>query len=483
MAKIYNDFQPANLMSFAKSFARLNGQPLDKSEIWYSLAEAQAYAATEAAYVGQILAVIDTANNKVSFYGISDSQGTLVPIGAAGVEDLAKTVEELEELLTGENGLGNKLESLLNVIGEAKNEETGAEASGLYAEIDAIEEQLSNKVNASDVYSKTETDAAIQSAVSAAGHLTRKVVTAIADIQSDIDNNEPNLLNTIYLVPALEGLSQDVYDEYMVINGAIEKLGSWEVNLDNYVTQDDFTEIAASVVTKTEFSTELAKKVDAVPGKGLSTKDFTSELEQKLNGIEENAQANVIETVSSDFILEEKHLSLNTLSMNKITGLMDELNKKVDAKAGYGLLSEEDQLKLDKLVIGDNNDLSFSGSVNAENVVGLEAWLNKKANSVKGLSENNLTDEMAQKLEELLFINSVEPTQLKVTSGKLEIIEVDSSKINGLEEALNNKVNVAVQGVTNRVVALEEAMNEYVLKSEHDKDIAEIRDILTWKDI
>jgi hypothetical protein len=52
MAKIYNDFQPANLMSFAKSFARLNGQPLDKSEIWYNLADAQDYAATEAAYVG-----------------------------------------------------------------------------------------------------------------------------------------------------------------------------------------------------------------------------------------------------------------------------------------------------------------------------------------------------------------------------------------------------------------------------------------------
>jgi hypothetical protein len=70
MAKIYTDFQPANLMSFAKSFARLNGQPLDKSEIWYSLAEAQAYAATDAAYVGQILAVVDAENNTVSFYGI-----------------------------------------------------------------------------------------------------------------------------------------------------------------------------------------------------------------------------------------------------------------------------------------------------------------------------------------------------------------------------------------------------------------------------
>lgn len=87
MAKLYNDFQPANLMSFAKSFARLNGQPLDKSEIWYSLAEAQEYAATEAAYVGQILSVIDSDKNSVVFYGIQDINGTLKEVGSTPLGD------------------------------------------------------------------------------------------------------------------------------------------------------------------------------------------------------------------------------------------------------------------------------------------------------------------------------------------------------------------------------------------------------------
>lgn len=87
MAKIYNDFASANLMSFAKSFARLNGQPLDKSEIWYSLIEAQEYAATDAAYVGQTLAVIDSENKNVVFYGIQDAEGTLKEVGSAPVGD------------------------------------------------------------------------------------------------------------------------------------------------------------------------------------------------------------------------------------------------------------------------------------------------------------------------------------------------------------------------------------------------------------
>jgi hypothetical protein len=130
------------------------------------------------------------------------------------------------------------------------------------------------------------------------------------------------------------------------------------------------------------------------------------------------------------------------LPLTKVTGLQDELNKKVDAKAGYGLLSAEDQAKLDKLILEDG-ELGVSGSISADNVIGLENWLNKKASSVKGLSENNLTDEMAQKLTDALFISSVNTSQLKVTSGKLEIIEIDSSKITGLEEALNNKVTNA----------------------------------------
>ena len=102
MAKIYTDFQPANLMSFAKSFARLNGQPLDKSEIWYSLAEAQAYAATDAAYVGQILAVVDAENNTVSFYGIQNANGELVEVGSGNVDEVVSLVEDLESKIGAE---------------------------------------------------------------------------------------------------------------------------------------------------------------------------------------------------------------------------------------------------------------------------------------------------------------------------------------------------------------------------------------------
>ena len=466
MAKIYNDFQPANLMSFAKSFARLNGQPLDKSEIWYSLAEAQAYAATEAAYVGQILAVIDTANAKVAFYGIADAAGTLKEIGAANVDVLSKAIEDLEKTINDENGIVSQIGTINDSI------------SSIGEEVGKVKEDLNKKADADNVYSIEEANSAIAAAIATMEHLSRKIVTSIGDIQDDIDNNVANIERIIYLVPALEGLSQDIYDEYMVINGTIEKMGSWETNLEGYVTKEELNAEIAKVATKEE----LSGKVDIEAGKGLSSNDFTNELKLKLDGIASEAEKNVVQTVSGDFTLENRHLSLNNLPITKVTGLQDELNKKVDAKAGYGLLSADDQLKLDKLVL-ENGELGISGSINAENVIGLESWLNKKADSVKGLSENNLTDDLAIKLEEMLFISSVNTNQLKVTSGKLEIIEVDQSKITGLEEALNSKVAEATSNLEIRIDDITESLDAFVRKDRYESDMAEIRDILTWKEI
>ena len=41
-----------DVMSFGQSFSRLNGQPLDNTSIYYSVAAAEAYALTAKAYVG-----------------------------------------------------------------------------------------------------------------------------------------------------------------------------------------------------------------------------------------------------------------------------------------------------------------------------------------------------------------------------------------------------------------------------------------------
>ena len=81
MANFYKNFASETLMSFGKSFARLNGQPLDKSAIWYSKDEADAYAATGSAYVGQPVAVIDEQAKTTTLYVVG-ANSTLEMVGA-----------------------------------------------------------------------------------------------------------------------------------------------------------------------------------------------------------------------------------------------------------------------------------------------------------------------------------------------------------------------------------------------------------------
>ena len=92
MAKQYGlnstvDFAAEKLMSFGKSFSRLSGQPLDKSEIWYNDLDAlKAYAKTDAAYVGQKVVYIDTTNNTVTHYSV-ELDGNLKEIGVKPLGD------------------------------------------------------------------------------------------------------------------------------------------------------------------------------------------------------------------------------------------------------------------------------------------------------------------------------------------------------------------------------------------------------------
>ena len=72
MAKITEN---ASLVSLASTFTRTNGQPIDDSILFKSLTEAQNYAKTARAYVGQIISVVE--NNVVTIYVISDVSGTL----------------------------------------------------------------------------------------------------------------------------------------------------------------------------------------------------------------------------------------------------------------------------------------------------------------------------------------------------------------------------------------------------------------------
>lgn len=414
--------------------------------------------------------VILNSNNKLEIAWYEPSQETIDGVNAK-VDTVIQSLENFDEILSGDNGLVKQFNNLNTTVGQSSN--NGQPATGLFKEIENLN---SIKADVNNVYTKEATDKAIAKAVSESNHLMRKVVNALAEIDLSADD----ALHYIYMVPTGLQYDDDKYDEYIVIEvnevdedtgenivlKRIEKVGSWEVNLSDYAT-------------KTELNNGLALKVNAEENARLI---YNTELE-KLFNIEDNAQVNYINKVSNDFTVDsDKQLNLNNLPISKITNLEDELNKKVNAKEGFTLLSPDDQSKLAALVI-DNGNLEISGSVNADNVKGLEDWLNKKASTTVGLSENNLTDELYEKLLNSLFIDSTSD-EFTVNNHKLEVASIGQDKIIGLEEALKIKANqTEFNTLKNQVSGIEDDLNNYVLKADYEADIEEIRDILTWKDI
>jgi len=354
-------------MNFGKgnrsiAFNPTSAFPLDARSYFESYDAAVAAAATaEMAgstntqyYIGQRLIVVE--NNKVGFY-IIQPNGTLEPIGKqiAINENIFEYVDN-KLTLKGISAADAGTYPVLNADGSI----TWTKAIDSYSK--------------SEVYTKDETNNKIIAEVAAAAHLKRKVIDSLGDINVDAVDAE----QYIYMVPALEGLTNDVYDEYIVIDGSIERIGSWEVDLSDYAKTSDV-------------NTALANKVD---------KDDNARL---ITNVEAAKLANIkdyIKTVNStDFtVTEEGQLNLNNIDQSKVTGLTESLAGKVDAKENWTLLSPTDQAKLNALVIGDDNDIQISGKVNAENVEGLADWLNKNSSSTPGLSDNNLTDELLSKL-------------------------------------------------------------------------------------
>ena len=107
-----------------------------------------------------------------------------------------------------------------------------------------------------DAYTKSQTDSAISAAVANADHLKREIVEDLPDV-GEADEH------TIYMVGSGTGSQDSVYEEYMLINGGFEKIGSSQVDLTNYAlkTYVDQAESDAVATAGTNADSKIASKV------------------------------------------------------------------------------------------------------------------------------------------------------------------------------------------------------------------------------
>lgn len=430
-------------LNFSVSFNPTSAFPLDARSYFESYADAVAAAAkavpagsTDAVYYyGQTLVVVE--NSKASFY-IIQPDNTLSSI--AGATNIS--VNPNHFVYDSEGNLS------------LKGFDTAALGQVMSVGPDGT-------IVWSDVYTKLETDSQIEKAVAAAAHLKRVIV----DSKDDIDASADNADQYIYMVPS--GLEDDSnkYYEYMVLiltdsegveTRIVEQVGSWDVDLSNYVTQTQFVDLKAIVDTK----------VTNVEGYRL----MSEEEGEKLAGLENSLIKSVDE--ANFEVSEAGKLSLKDLPISKVTNLDAILNQGQATEGGYFLITQTDKNKLNALVIGDNG-LEISGTVNASNVKELDTWISQNKSSVDGLSENNFTDELKAKLEQAITEQYISATDehFTVTSGTLSLNSLPVSKVTNLQSLLDAKASQ------------DEFVTLVSRVSTNETDIKALYEYLTWGEL
>lgn len=517
--------------------------------------------------------VIDETTGKLNLFGFADAVAGAQPV-IEEVEVEGKKVKQLkwvkpdtttvDGLATAVADLETAHEALEKRVAANETAITGlsttvgekANSADVYTK-DETNALLDKKANSADVYTKTETDTAIATAVTKADHLKRKIVADKAAIETYI-NDHDDAEQYIFMVPTVYEYTQESnkYDEYIVLSSGegeekvytIEPVGSWSVDLEDYVseteladylksyyTSDKVDEILEAYATISALETELEKyytiqqldtlltgyydkedidglladiysksdidtkfagyytktetddllngKVDKVEGKSLVSDTEIA----KLATVKENAEANFIKSVSSNFnVTEAGQLNLNTLEIENVNGLKDTLDEKVnkqyytvpvldeDGNPVIGedgvtpeteevegtLLSPDDKKKLDALVIGEEG-VEISGKVNAANVEGLSEWVITNRDKVAGLYSTTTDSKVNKAIADLATLTTAVDTNTKNIA------------------AVNTRVDDVITSLTAYV-----QYTEYNAKmAAIDTDIGTLKDALTWKAI
>ncbi len=162
-----------------------------------------------------------------------------------------------------------------------------------------------------------------------------------------------------------------------------------------------------------ELENALNQKVDKVPGKQLSTNDFTNALKTKLEGL-------------SNYT----HPSLHPMSM--IEGLSDALNDRVEKVTGKGLSSNDftnpEKEKLEALKLPQHLEIDTGGRVALNNIMGSYYNLTNPTNLQKFVTRDKIAGGFA-----IIRIKTN-------TSGNPDLIKIDNSLV-GRKSAGSNWVD------------------------------------------
>ena len=368
-------------MALPLAIRRGNPFPIDEYAVWYDMGELTTYAQTNpVAYVGQIVTLVNESASTVEAYMIQNTAGNLMKLASTTAS--GDLTEDVLELQ-------GQVTDILAAVG-TKGGESSIAANNLWAAIEEIKaayEAADTSIEGmfENYYDKTETD----------GQIDSKIATAISSTY------KPAGSTTYVGLPA-----PSAGEEGKVYNVS-----------DAFTTDEDFVEgtgksyPAGTNVVCIDSDDAGTYKWDVLSGfVDLSAYETTSSVEGKL--------ANKVDKVVGSSLVQDTLITKLT-NMAQIDGVA----------AG--------ELEID----GESHELSIV-AVDSSKVTGLEAALAGKVDAVPGSSL--VQDTLISKLSGLATINNVNQTDFSLSDGTLALKNIEMSKVNGLETALDGVIT-AVQ--------------------------------------
>ena len=409
-------------MALPLSIRRGNPFPVDEYSVWYDMGELTTYATTSpVAYVGQIVTLVNEGESTVEAYMIQNTAGNLMKLASTTASgDLTEDVLELQ----------GKVSNLEAAVG-TKGDDSGITANDLWAAIkevkaayEAADTTLTEKFG--EYYNKTETEGKIDEKINVAISTTYRAAGSIAfeALPTLAASEEGKVYNISNEFTTTENFVEGAGKEYPVgTNVVCIDVGTDEYKWDVLAGFID----TSTFVTDTDLTDELNTKVDKVAGSSL----VQDTLIQKLTGLVE------IKSVKEDELSiasDTKQLSILAITQDKVTGLSDSLNNKVNVEAGKSLVEDTLIAKL-------------TGMTEIKGVSGeLEIGADDKILSVKAIDQSKITG-LPEALEAKLSGVTLGTTPLEVTAG-VATIPIATSSLLGvvLGSDAENKVKVNVDG-------------------------------------
>lgn len=435
------------------SFKRAAALPLERYAVHASYADAETYATTNAvAYPGQIIAVVEETATNIYYI---DQNMALQPVGTLPTGD-GKTISISDDGVISLFGMDGTFEEAKSYQPVYKNgaltwvelssttvEGLQALVEGLRTDVDAINEKigtvedgktvvqmieeaqtaatyddtaLAGRVKAiEDDYLKTADRTELETAIASAK--TEAVEEAVATVLGEGTSEDFDTLKEVadWILSDTTGAAAlmtrvtTIENDYLKgadkteLQGEIDALETFIGTLPEGVVSTTVVAYIQEVVdglkigdyAKAADLTALAERVTAIETAITGLTDRIAALE------EVGAEKNVINSADeNEFTVDaDRKLAIKAIAMDKVTGLPDALAQKVDAQEGYRMISTSEAEKLEKLVLSEDGSVEVSGTIAAGNVEGLDEWITARAGTLKGLSENNLTDDLKAQIE------------------------------------------------------------------------------------